>query len=104
MTPDIDHVASIIGKQRLLAIFHLPVTEWGLTADEIAAIAAGPHQTHEYALSNKPFLGDPVGAWVVTCDCGWTAEHILLSRAQSQHDAHAGTAVSHIHTAEMLEA
>jgi hypothetical protein len=101
---DIDHVASIIGKERLLSVFHLPVTQWGLTPSEIAAIAAGPRQTHNYTVSNQPFMGDPVGAWVVTCDCGWRAEHILLSRAQSQHDTHAGTAVSHIHTAEMLEA
>ena len=100
---DIDHVANVIGKQRLLAVFHLPVTEWGLTADEIAAIAAGPHQTHDYTVSNQPFMGDPVGAWVVTCDCGWRAEHILLSKAQSQHDTHAGTVVSHTITAQMLE-
>lgn len=51
-----------------------------------------------------PVLNDPEGMWAVACRCGWQRSDYLLSRAMRAHDDHAGIVVSHIHTAEMLEA
>lgn len=55
-------------------------------------------------LVNDDVCGIPDSLWQVTCGCGhFTATHALLSKVQAAHDAHAGTVVSHIHTAQMLE-
>jgi hypothetical protein len=61
------------------------------------------HQPTVY-LVNDDLCGIPDSLWRVTCACGrFTATHILLSKAQHAHDEHAGTVVSHVITADMLE-
>jgi hypothetical protein len=61
------------------------------------------HDTKSVYLVNDELCGIPDSLWQVTCRCGFTATHVLLSKAQHAHDEHAGTVVSHVHTAEMLE-
>lgn len=102
-TPDIDHVVRVIGKERFAACLSLPVADWGLTPDEIAAIRRGPHGKRAVYPVDGEYMGFETSEWVVACECGITFTHMLLSNAQREHDDHAGTAVSHIHTADMLD-
>jgi hypothetical protein len=61
------------------------------------------HATKSVYLVNDDVCGIPDSLWRVTCRCGFSATHVLLSKAQAQHDDHAGTAISHIITAQLLE-
>ena len=102
---DVEHVIAVIGHERLLSLFHLPVSEWGLTDREITRIKAGPHGYIAVYLVNDEFMGFPLDEMTVECECGDKFAARLLSHAMREYDTHAGNApISHTITAEMLEA
>lgn len=53
---------------------------------------------------NDTVCNIPDSLWQAVCSCGHKETDVLLSRAQRRLETHAGiAAVSHVHTAEMLE-
>jgi hypothetical protein len=63
-----------------------------------------PHTMVSVYLVNDTVCNIPDSLWQARCNCGHTETHVLLSQAQRRLDDHAGiAAVSHVHTAEMLE-
>ena len=63
-----------------------------------------PHTMVSVYLVNDTVCDIPDSLWQARCTCGHTETDVLLSRAQRRLDAHAGiAAVSHVHTADMLE-
>lgn len=101
--PDPAHVMSVMGVERFIACFDKPVADWGLTPDECAAILRGPHGQKAVYILDTDYYGFTVQDWIVECQCGESFTNRLLSRSLAAYDAHAGTAVSHVHTADMLE-
>jgi len=101
--PDLDHVIAVIGLDRLLANLGKPVAEWGLTPDECERIRRGPHGQRGVYFLDSEYYGFTVQEWSVECECGTVFADRLLSNAMSAYDAHAGTVVSHVHTAQLLE-
>ena len=104
-TPDPAHVMSVMGTERFINCFDKPVSEWGLTREECAAILRGPHGQKDVYLLDTTYYGFNIALMCVECACGEKFTDRLLSRAVAAHDAHVGyVAPSHVHTAQMLEA
>lgn len=102
--PSLDHVLTVIGKDRFIAQFDTPMHEWDLTPNEIARIKAGPHGQLAVYFLDTEYMGFPFTEVVIECECGQKFAERLLSEAQRQHDAHTGyIPESHIHTAQLLE-
>lgn len=100
----LDHVLDVIGKDRFVENFHLPISEWGLTEHECARLKAGPHGQIGVYLVDSEYMGMPFSEIIVQCECGAQFADRLLSGAQRQHDEHTGyVAQSHVHTADILE-
>lgn len=101
---DLDHVLTVIGKDRFVAQFHLPVEEWDITPYESARLKAGPHGSLGVYFVDSDYMGIQLTDVVVQCECGEQFADRLLSQAQAKHDAHSGyVAASHVHTAQVLE-
>lgn len=63
-----------------------------------------PHTMIGVYLVNDTVCNIPDSIWQARCTCGHTETDVLLSRAQRRLETHAGiAAVSHVHTAEILE-
>lgn len=100
---DLDHVLAVIGKDRFIAQFHLPVEEWDITPYESARLKAGPHGSLAVYFVDTDYMGIEFTEVVVECECGEQFADRLLSQAQRKHDDHSGyVAASHVHTAEIL--
>lgn len=103
---DIDHVIAVIGRQRFIDNFHLPMEEWGLTDREMARLAH-PEIDHAvvrwYSHTVELFEGHPVEFIVAECSCGQSVEGVTYREVYSQHDRHTGWQAVHVHTADMLE-
>lgn len=102
---DPDHVVNVLGRDRFTRCLALPVSEWGLTTDEIERLKRGPHGQKSVYILDTEYMGFTVSLWQIECECGHKITDRLVSHALRAHDTHAGiAATSHIHTAEMLEA
>lgn len=100
----LDRVLDVIGKDRFVAQFHLPVDQWDLTPVEIARLATTAHKALGVYLVDSDYMGIEFSEFIVECECGEKFTARLLSQAQAQHDAHSGyVAESHVHTAQLLE-
>lgn len=102
---DLDHVLTVIGKDRFMQHFHKPIADWGLTDNEIARLRVGPHGEIATYLVTRDLWGFDESVMVVECECGEKFEDRLLSSAMTAHDDHAGKAKHNwAITADMLEA
>ena len=100
----LDHVLDVIGKDRFVAQFHMPIEEWDITPYESARLKVGPHGAIGVYLVDSTYMGFDMSEFIVECECGDKFAARLLSQAQAQHDAHSGyVAASRVHTAELLE-
>lgn len=100
----LDHVLDVIGKDRFVAQFHMPIEEWDITPYESARLKAGPHGALGVYLVDSDYMGIEFSEFTVECECGEKFTARLLSQAQALHDAHTGyVAPSHTHTAQLLE-
>jgi hypothetical protein len=113
-TLDINHVIEVVGEQRFIDALQLPDDEFhsvflrSLTPNETARLNAGPHGRIAVYLVDTEIPWDDaiftISEFIIDCECGERFTSRLLSLAQEKHDNHSGrVAVSHVHTAQLLE-
>lgn len=101
---DLDHVLAVVGYARFSSfVTGTPITDIGLTPDEIDRLHKGPHHARTITLED---VDDYLSMWRITCECGNVYTDIRLSVAHREHDDHAHVAhvnVRPVMRAEMLE-